>query len=54
MMKNIFILDNTDYDQMYINLTSVMCIACLGYLSFLPTSALASVLCTCISMYIHN
>ena len=29
-----------------------MCIVCLGYLSYLPTSALASVLCTCISMYI--
>ena len=30
----------------------VMYIVCLGYLSFLPTSALASVLCTCISMYV--
>ena len=30
----------------------IMCIVCLGYLSFLPTSAIASVLCTCISMYI--
>ena len=29
----------------------IMCIVCLGYLSFLPTSAIASVLCTCISMY---
>ena len=31
----------------------IMCIVCLGYLSFLPTSAIASVLCTCISMYVH-
>ena len=29
----------------------IMCIVCLGYLSFFPTSAIASVLCTCISMY---
>ena len=28
-----------------------MCIVCLGYISFLPASAIASVLCTCISMY---
>ena len=32
----------------------IMCIVCLGYLSFLPTSAIASVLCTCISMYMFN
>ena len=32
----------------------IMCIVCLGYLSFLPTSALASVLCTCIfHVHIH-
>ena len=31
----------------------IMCIVCLGYLSFLPTSAIASVLCTCISMYMY-
>ena len=31
----------------------IMCIVCLGYLSFFPTSAIASVLCTCISMYMY-
>ena len=30
----------------------VYCV-CLGYLSFLPTSALVSVLCTCIYVYVH-
>ena len=29
----------------------VICLVCLGCLSFLPTSFIASVLCTCISMY---
>ena len=29
---------------------SVICLVCLGCLSFLPTSFIASVLCTCISM----
>ena len=28
----------------------VICLVCLGCLSFLPTSYIASVLCTCISM----
>ena len=32
----------------------IMCIVCLGYLSFFPTSAIASVLCTCISMYLPD
>ena len=34
----------------------VIYLVCLGYLSFLPTSHIASVLCTCISIvscYIH-
>ena len=31
----------------------VICLVCLGCLSFLPTSYKASVLCTCISMYVH-
>ena len=31
----------------------IMCIVCLGYLCFLPTSPIASVLCTCISMYVR-
>ena len=30
----------------------VICLVCLGCLSFLPTSFIASVLCTCISTYI--
>ena len=30
----------------------VICLVCLGCLSFLPTSFIASVLCTCISMYL--
>ena len=32
----------------------IMCIVCLGYLSFLPTSALASVLCTCVYLLNHS
>ena len=32
----------------------VICLVCLGCLSFLPTSFIASVLCTCISMYVPS
>ena len=32
----------------------IMCIVCMGYLSFLPTSALASVLCCAMHMYFHG
>ena len=31
----------------------IICLVCLGCLSFIPTSFIASVLCTCISMYIY-
>ena len=31
----------------------VICLVCLGCLSFLPTSSIASVLCTC-TMYFHE